>query len=324
MKKFNTLIIGCGNIGGKFDSSKQGIQRPLTHAGAYRNHGGFDLLACVDVDSDQAQTFQREWGIKESYLPTELSSLGKGAFDVISICSPTRFHEEHLLAAAKLQPKLVFCEKPLTETSLKSNEINNLYEAIGIVLAVNYTRRWDPVVIKMGEDISSGVWGEVRSVIGIYSKGILNNGSHLIDLLIFLFGTISVVYAGKRTYDYSPEDPTISGLLQTSLGIPIHLVGGDARDYANFELQIMTSEGIITMENGGLKWRIRKPQDSDRFIGYKTLDKALEFEGSYDLAMVGAVDNIYQAIINGDALNSSGQTAMQAQYLCEMLFKTSE
>lgn len=324
MKKLNTLIIGCGNIGGKFDSSKQNIQNPLTHAGAYSKDGRFDLLACVDVDSTQMRAFKKEWGIKASYLPAELSSLGKGVFDVISICSPTQFHEEHLLIAAKLQPKLVFCEKPLTGASAKTHEIINFYGANEILLAVNYTRRWDPKIIKMREDIASGMWGEIRSVIGIYSKGILNNGSHLIDLLIFLFGPISVVHAGKRINDYNLEDPTISGLLQTSSGIQIHLVAGNAKDYANFELQIITSVGITAMENGGLKWRIRRPQESDRFIGYKILDEGFESEGSYDLAMTGAVDNVYRAIINGDALNSSGQTAMQAQQLCELLHKLSE
>lgn len=324
MRKLNTLIIGCGNIGGKFDFSKQNLKRPLTHAGAYSNHGGFDLLACVDVDSIQMEAFQKEWGIKESYLPTKLSSLGKGVFDVISICSPIQFHEEHLLTAGKLQPKLVFCEKPLTGKFTKSQEIMHLYEANEILLAVNYTRRWDPELIQLRKDIASGIWGDIRSVIGIYSKGILNNGSHLIDLLIFLFGSISVVHVGKRTYDNSPEDPTISGLLKTSSGIEIHLVAGNTKDYANFELQIVTSVGIVAMENGGLKWRIRKPKESNRFIGYKILDAGLESEGSYDLAMAGAVDNVYRAIINGDALSSTGHTAIEAQHICELLCKISE
>ena len=38
-----TLIVGCGNIAGAFDMYQN--NSPLTHIGAYKDHGKFDISA---------------------------------------------------------------------------------------------------------------------------------------------------------------------------------------------------------------------------------------------------------------------------------------
>ena len=43
---FKTLIVGCGDIAGGFDLNRYGP--PLTHIGAYKYHGKFDIIGCVD------------------------------------------------------------------------------------------------------------------------------------------------------------------------------------------------------------------------------------------------------------------------------------
>lgn len=316
---FSTLIIGCGNIAGGFDADRTTDAGPLTHAGAFRRHGGFSLAACVDPDVDRRDAFARRWEI-----PVSAASLGEldaaaGDFDVVSICSPNACHAEHLDAAIALRPRLIFCEKPVTESAAATRALVDRCSAAGILLAVNYTRRWAPDTIAIAEQIARGDWGAVRSVVGTYTKGVLHNGGHMIDLLQMLFGPIALIGAGAAVPDYWDDDPSVPALLVSERGVPIHLAVGDARDYALFELVIVTERGEIAMRDGGLGWTIRMAGDSAAFAGYRTLGAFEPRPGRYDEAMLAAANNIADALASGAPLASRGETALAAQTLCEAI-----
>jgi hypothetical protein len=106
-------------------------------------------------------------------------------------------------------------------------------------------------------------------------------------------------------------------------GVPVHLSVADARDFSFFELQIVTEQGVIVMENGGLQWRIRRVVASPHFSGYRTLDSGESRTGEYFQAMSNAAENIHGAILAGEALASTGRSAMAAQSLCEQIKKLS-
>ena len=55
IKNLDTLIVGCGNIAGAFDFGRDGL--PSTHAGAYSQHGRFNITACVDPDKKKLDNF---------------------------------------------------------------------------------------------------------------------------------------------------------------------------------------------------------------------------------------------------------------------------
>jgi predicted dehydrogenase len=239
-----------------------------------------------------------------------------GAFDVISICSPTTSHAADLEAALELRPKLIFCEKPVTASLELTRGAVELCLKTGVLLAVNHTRRWAPDVIRLKDELDMGVWGTVRSVAAIYNKGVLNNGGHMFDLLHFLFGPLELLFAGLPVYDFWEDDPSIPAILRTSTDIPVTLNVAHAADYAHFEMQIVASGGIISMENGGISWRRRRTIDSPHFRDYKALDSGDSRAGEYSLAMGKAVANIYEAIAGGAVLASSGVTALAAQEIC--------
>lgn len=314
-----TLIIGCGNIAGGFDAKRKNYLEPLTHAGGYQLDGRFDVVACVDPDKEKRIDFMNYWGIKTGFhsLKEVLDSDLDLDFDVISICSPTRYHISHLQDSIKLNPKLIFCEKPLTELVKDAEELVSDCRRNNIKLAVNLSRRWDPYVIKLRQDIlDEVVWGKLRGITGSYNKGILNNGIHLVDLLHFLLGDLKLIHAHGVTFDCSETDPTISFWLEDSKRIPIFLSAGHAEDYSIFELQFIFSSGVLAMENGGLFWRERRLTDSLQFEGYKALNSGEIFSGGYLLSMSGAIKNIYDAIRFGAPLLCTGENALSAMRLC--------
>ncbi|MES2495422.1 MAG: Gfo/Idh/MocA family oxidoreductase [Pseudomonadota bacterium] len=316
---YRTLIIGCGNIAGGFDIERPADAFPFTHAGAYARHGGFVVEACVDPDRDRRTAFQARWHVAAAAPELEALNAVPGSFDVISICSPTEQHAGNVEAALALKPKAIFCEKPLAPSLADAERLALRCRDAGVLLAVNYTRRWDPAVIRLADDLRRGVYGAVRSVSGVYGKGVVHNGGHMIDLLAMLFGRLELVAAGAPCFDFWPEDPSVPTLLVGDGGVPIAVAVNHSGDYALFELTLVTEAGTLTMRDGGGNWFERRAEASKVFAGYKVLDAGRVREGEYDRAMLAAITNLADAIEGRAPLASDAGNALYAQGLCEKI-----
>ena len=313
------LIVGCGNIAGGFDEGRNLLELPYTHAGAYIRDKRFKMMACIEPDEVHRSAFMKRWNIQFGFSSIEEALNLDHRFDVISICSPTIYHSHDIEIAIKLSPKLIFCEKPITTSLSDARRLVDACQKANVMMVVNHTRRWDPFLSELQADIVTERRGDLRSIVGIYNKGILNNGSHMLDLLHFLVGPVSVIGVGKPIRDYLPNDPTIPVWLESERGVPIQIICAHAEDYAAFEFQLIFSSGALIMEEGGLYWRERSAAESTNFKGYRKLDDGLRYKGGYDQAMIKAVDNIYRAITRGDPLLSSGESALLAQTMCEKI-----
>lgn len=312
------LIVGCGNIAGCFDSDgNRDSKFPLTHAGAYTRDGRFEIAACVEPDLARKDRFMSDWAIPRGFRSIEEAATTGERFDVVSICSPTNRHVDDLEIAMGLGPQLIFCEKPVTISASETTRLVSACSDRGILLAVNYTRRWDPEILQLKDKIEDKAFGPLRTVVGYYNKGLLNNGSHMLDLLQLLLGTLGVVKVGRHFDDFAGDDPTIPVWLETPSGVPVQLACGHAADFALAELQFVFASAILTMEQGGLIWRERPAIDSDMFRGYRVPGAGTTRPGGYSRAMLSAVDNIFNAIERGAALASTGESALTVQRLCE-------
>jgi predicted dehydrogenase len=318
-RPLEVLLIGCGSIAGGFDAERPADALPLTHAAAMLRHGGFRLAACVDPEPQRLDAFMRRWGVPAGAATIDGLPGAAGPFDVVSICSPTALHAEHMAAALRLQPRLIFCEKPVTPSLAMTTEWVERCEQAGILLMVNHTRRWAPDVVRLRDELRAGAWGELRSVVGHYNKGVLNNGGHLIDLLHYLVGPLELQFAGAPVWDFWPEDPSVPAVLRTADGICVHLNVAHAGDFAFFELQLITSRAVLSMEDGGQQWRIRRAAPSPQFKGYQTLDGGEPRAGEYAAAMLNAVAALHDAVCDAGPLASTGRSALEAQRLCERI-----
>jgi predicted dehydrogenase len=313
------LIVGCGNIAGIFDQDKPGSKLPFTHAGAYSSDERFTLVACVDPDDSRRIKFMDFWGVAYGFRTIADVLNSDVQFDVVSICSPSDSHAHDLEIALRIKPKLIFCEKPVTTSLMETKKLVDACRDNKILLAVNYSRRFDPDVLILKADMDNGKWGELRSVVGHYNKGLLNNGSHMIDLLHLLIGGMKIVKVGEPVQDFFQNDSTVPVWLEGPKGVPINIACGHAKDYSIFEIQFVFSRGMLTMEDGGLFWRERRVVDSNTFKGYRVLNEGVRRAGKYANAMKQSVDNIHRAITKGEPLISSGDSALLAQQMCEKI-----
>jgi predicted dehydrogenase len=313
------LIIGCGNIAGGFDALRSPEQMPLSHAGAFTKHGRYRILACVEPIPERRAEFMQRWLAPEGYADIEELTSHAGRYDVISVCSPTSEHYRDVKAAIALKPRLIFCEKPVTPSALQTAELVECCKVAGIVLVVNYTRRWDADVLHLRDELRTGAWGDIRSATGVYTKGILNNGSHMIDLLHLLLGKLEVRSVGIPVWDMLSDDPAIPVVFAGLGDINVQLACGHAQDFSLFELQIVTEKGVICMEDGGLSWRIRRAIESPHFRGYRALDAGERKLGALPAATLTAITEIHAALTQGGSISSTGVNALTAQQICEAI-----
>lgn len=318
---FDVLIVGAGRIAGGYDEGRD-EGGPRTHAGAFRRDGRFRLRACVEPDPARRAAFMAHWGVGRGFadLPAALDACER--IDVVSICSPTNCHAEALEQVLAAAPRLVFCEKPLADDLGAAERLVDAYEAAGVTLAVNYLRRWDREIMRLRAEIAAGLWGAPRAVIGVYGRGLLNNGGHMVDLIHWLFGPVSVTAAGPLREDGVAGDPTVDGVLALRDGGTAHLVGADGRDFAMFELTAIMQHGVVEIRDLGFTQVERRAEDSRRFPGVKTLSVAATRAGGLDDAMTEAISALCDHLTVGAELVSTGRTALEAHRVCQALRET--
>ena len=183
VEKYSVGIIGAGNIASGFDDPSS--SEVLTHAHAFSLHKRISRLIFYDRQTAKAKLAAHRWSAEA--VPS-FSSFMKRRPDIIVLCTPDRSHYSVLIELLDGSPRLVLCEKPLTAKSSDSFDIVRRYRRKKVPLLVNYQRRFDPAVNALKRDFQNGRLGRILNVSVRYSKGILHNGSHAVDLLRFLFG----------------------------------------------------------------------------------------------------------------------------------------
>lgn len=321
---FSVLIIGCGNIAGGFDANRPESEFPFTHAGAYTRHGGFALVGCVEPDEFKRSAFMRRWSIAQGYASVQEAVASGLKVDVVSVCSPTGQHYQDVLGALQMTPRLIFCEKPVTPSASQTEDLLARCVTAGVLLAVNYTRRWDAALVQKARELQTGKWGAIRAVSALYNKGVLNNGSHMIDLLHLLLGPLTLEHVGRPVPDAWADDPSIPCVLSGPAGLPVQINCAHAADYSLFQLQIVTEYGVLTMEDGGLLWHIRSVANSGNFAGYKALAAGEQQIGGLQQATFNAIVEIHSALLSGTELSSTGVNALASQLVCEKIYQLSK
>lgn len=318
---FNALIIGCGNIAGGYDELTS-QEHSLTHAGAYSRNPAFKLAACIEPDKMRREAFMNYWNIPQGFEDLTSCQIATGLnFDVASVCTPTPSHASILENLLDSPIRFVLSEKPATENIADARHLVHAYENAGKALAINYMRSWDPVYESLKKDIRSGRLGDVQSVIVQYGKGLMNSGSHILNLIQFLVGPLHVDRVNHVIDDGRSDDPTLDATLKTETNSPIYFCGTDYRFYQLFEMDINLSKGRVNICDGGNLLTVQQVTDSTLFPGYRILGPGKEQTTSLSNNMDFVMQAI-QATLNGEKNihHCTGKLALKTQELCAELF----
>jgi predicted dehydrogenase len=182
----NALVVGAGYMGSIKDDPND--DRIFTHAKAYKKHPDFNLVGFVDIDSERLARASNKWdtgchlSIRDAFFNRE--------YDIVSIATPDETHCEILKDLAKRPIKYIFCEKPLVTNLKELEEVEKALEGSEIKVIANYTRRFLPQVWGIRDEIERGLYGEYLYSVGHFGNGLIHDGSHMVDLLLYLVDTV--------------------------------------------------------------------------------------------------------------------------------------
>ncbi len=265
--KINALIIGCGNIGGLYDINDKA--KVWTHAKAFSLN---EQIAFSVYDKDK----QKSSVIGDRYdVPVlqELSEDALSTFQLVSLTTPTVTHFDLLKQLIEIKTALIICEKPVSADAHELDELMNLYNQGQSRVLVNYIRRFQPAFEELKKKLLK--WDDqtgFKSIIIKYQRGFLNNASHAIDLLEFLFDEPFLLKDFKisdQQFDAFDFDATLTGSC-TYKNQPVSFAGVPGADYAIFEIELFYPGSKIVICHSGNDIRYYK----------RTAEKQLSEENS--------------------------------------------
>lgn len=280
-KPLSCAIIGAGSIGGLIDSPQSA--NIASHAHAIAKHPNCKLVAISEPNLTNQNAFKNRWGKVGIYHSPD-ALFQYETIDLLAIASPTQFHASALEEALHVKSiHYILCEKPLVDTLKELEILKPLLLQSDKKILIHLMRRYDPSFIQIANDIAQNKWGETLHFQGIFTKGLLHNGVHMLGVLSHFFGAIE-----KINGDFSVQLKNASGVLSCIEDLP----------YSAFELSIWFENGKVEIKDGGAKidTYIKKP--SPLYEGYFTLEhestlpNTLQHYALHSLEFLLSIDDI--------------------------------
>ena len=278
-RSVNVAILGCGQIGSRWDAAQTSPAFSLTHAAAFSRHPRASLVAVCDPDRRKVDEAAQRWGARGAYTnAARLFAEHSIELAVVATSSSARWDVIEPAIAAGI--KVLVIEKPLATTLTESRRLVSALDAAGIKSVVNYSRHWDPSMRALRDAIRAGELGAIQRLVGFYGKGLTNNGSHLIDLAGFLSDAeplraralASPLDDGEASWSRGTDPATDAQVVyRTKMGSHIHLtmLGTDQRAFTCFELRVVGSLALREITHGGRNLTATSIEDDPNYGGYR-------------------------------------------------------
>ena len=302
---YNVAIIGAGRIAAGFDSPDS--EEVLTHAHAFSKNPRTRLSGFFDVDRAKARAEAARW---KTEAFESLEALLEHAPDVVVIATPDETHADLLRKLNERRVSLIVCEKPVATNRDELAALASLRTPV----IVNFRRRFDPTVVALRQDLVRGEHGRIITAVGSYSKGLLHNGSHLIDLARFLFGEMTSHLLLANTNDWSGGN-TVSAFLSFERCEQFHLVAGDERAYSLFELDVLTEKRRFRFTDEGFALTTERAVPDPVFKGFTVLGNPQREKTALMQAMKRMAAHVVEVLEDADPV-SSLRDAMATQEAC--------
>jgi predicted dehydrogenase len=227
----------------------------FTHAKAITKHLAFHLIGAVDVSSERRAIFEKRYG-KPTYDNVEVALLQLKP-DLVIVATPSGSHKSVIEKVLNVhRPKIILCEKPLANTLIEGLSIVESCEMNGVDLIVNYIRRSDPGAVEIKRRINNKIIIAPIKAFVWYSKGIFNNGSHLINLLEMWLGEIKSVKIINRGRLWDSHDPEPDFAIIFAAGEAIFQAAWEEA-FPHYTIELLSPLGRLRYDDGGrlIQWQ---------------------------------------------------------------------
>ncbi|WP_094548909.1 Gfo/Idh/MocA family protein [Petroclostridium xylanilyticum] len=334
MNNLNSIrfaLIGCGRIS-------------RNHFEAIRNNPEAQLVAVCDEIEERAQKAGIENRV-DFYTSYE-KMLERKDIDVVSVCTPSGLHPIHGIMAAQKGYHVV-CEKPMATTLEAADELIKTCEQKGVKLFVVKQNRLNSTLQLVKKAIDKGRFGKIYMVVvnvfwtrpqeyydmakwrgtwALDGGAFMNQASHYVDMLLWLFGDVEKVKAitGTLARNIETED-TGSAIIQfkngaigsinvTMLTYPKNLEGS---------LTIIGEKGTVkvggTAVNKIEKWEFTEYDNDDQYVEQVNYTPP----NVYGFGHSGYYHNIIDVLKNGLNAGTDGREGRRSLKLILDIYKQS-
>lgn len=173
-EKYRVGIIGCGSIANYHMNGWNGVDQ-------------VEVVALADPVAAAREDFGDRHGIAQRYEDFR-QMLDDEMLDIVSICTWHKLHAPMTIAACARKPKAVLCEKPMATSLGDCDDMLIAARRNRVKLAIAHQRRFNPAWTLAKELVAAGAIGEVRQVNARGGQGLLNDCSHLLDMMRYVMG----------------------------------------------------------------------------------------------------------------------------------------
>lgn len=182
-----------------------------------RKQGLVELIACADIRPEAAKETAARYDIPHAYSDPQ-KMLDELHPDIVSICTPNRYHKQWSIAALKSGAN-VLCEKPMAVSVADAKEMFDTAEACGRLLFPCQSMRWRSDMEFAKDVIDNGqigsayfcdvafirrygipTWGMFHMKEHNFGGPFCDLGVHFIDSLLWMTGNPEVEAVSGNAY----------------------------------------------------------------------------------------------------------------------------
>ncbi len=319
-KPLNFGIIGCGDV------------TEVKSGPAFQKLPGSKLRYVMRRDREKLEDYAIRHGV-EKYSTNYIDLLEDKELDAIYIATPPHMHRFYTEQVAKSK-KHVYVEKPMALTVKECEEMVEICKREGVKLFVAYYRRGQEKFVFIKNMMDKKIIGEIRSFQLLYTSEIpvhdpnrpwLYNkeisgggklydvGSHMIDLLLFLFGDVSYAkgISSNQSQTLEVSDVT-SGLLKFKNGV-------QGTVQMNFNAMENKDELLLVGSQGSLRFSIMDLNPVYMNLMMEEVEERYEFS-PLDHVQMPMIEKVINSIQGEDIvhpLDATGTYGLRTQEILE-------
>lgn len=249
MAQYRVGVIGCGSIA-------------QAHAHGWTHCANTELVALADITPGARDEFGEKFGVPPAKRYADLREmLDQEKLDIVSVCLWHGQHAPTVIAAAARRPKVILCEKPMATSLGEAEQMLIAAQRNGVKLAIGHQRRFLPGWNAARQLIADGAIGRPLHLWSNIADGLLNWGTHTIDMMRYIMGdpeAVAVIGAVQRQTDRYERglrvEDSCAGLIQFANGAQA-LIESDLtpREQASINCTFYGTDGTLTVDENTVR-----------------------------------------------------------------------
>jgi predicted dehydrogenase len=265
---YRAAVCGLGKIAWRFDQRRTIPDAALTHVGAYSACDRVVLVGGCSPSEIDRKDFRKSWDVPVFVSVEEMVDTIKP--DIVSICSPPAFHVENASYCAENGVSMIWLEKPPAGSLQDLDRLITIAARDRTTVLVNYLRRYDPAYDWLRQCLRRGEFGMCHRIDIHYSRGLEENGSHMLDMLLYLLDsgkTVSLQWVSSG-HDKSPS------LILSQEGGPVAIIAGANLPYHDIDVRLTCDKGRFSVLKDGAFCVVERAIENETYPGFFLLGES--------------------------------------------------